>query len=99
MAALGASEIFGGRRSVIGGKGSTVSIKLKERLSRKGIPEEEFTLVNESKSQSETVGYSGSAFSATRIGAHDDCVTVIGNVLLDVALQEGAGVKIVNYSM
>jgi hypothetical protein len=55
------------------------------------------TFVNECQRQPETVGDGGRALSTASIGADDDCVSPVGDVMDDVALQNGSRPQVVDY--
>jgi len=52
--------------------------------------------VDEGKSQPEAVGDGRGAFGTACVRADDDGVAVVGDVLLDISLQERAGVEVVD---
>lgn len=51
--------------------------------------------MDESKVHLEAVGNSGSSLGAAGIGRDDDGLFVVGDVLLDVVLDEGLAVEVV----
>lgn len=56
-----------------------------------------FTLVDQGEGHAQAVGDGGGAFGAACVRADDDCLLVVGDVLLDVALQQRADVEVVDW--
>ncbi len=53
--------------------------------------------MDQGKGHAEAVGNGGGAFGTACVRADNDCVAVVGDVLLDVALQERVGVEVVDW--